>query len=231
MNVYKYNEKTKEYIGTEQAQLDPLETKKQQKNIYLLPANATFKEPPEAHEGFARVWNGEAWEQVEDNRGTEYWLPGEGYGTPAHEMTELGPLPEGATTTAPEKMLDELKADKLAEIDAWTAAKITGGFVSSASGEAVTYDSDKDTQLTMQGIALNVNTDLFSEKYPDGCPVRGYPAGSETKQIYMLTPAQVMQWQADLSIHIGTCKQNGWAKQAEVAAAQSKEEVEAIELD
>ena len=134
-------------------------------------------------------------------------------------------------TAIPAPTLDELKADKLAEIDAWTAAKITGGFVSNASGEAVTYDSDKDTQLTMQGIALNVNTELFAEKYPDGCPVRGYPTGSETKQIYMLTPAQVMQWQADLSIHIGTCKQNGWAKQAEVATAQTKEELEAIELD
>lgn len=127
--------------------------------------------------------------------------------------------------------LEEAKAAKLAEIDAWTAAKITGGFVSSATGAPITYDSDKDTQLTMQGIALNVNTELFAEKYPDGCPVRGYPAGSETKQIYMLTPAQVMQWQADLSIHIGTCKQNGWAKQAEVAAAESKEEVEAILLE
>lgn len=127
--------------------------------------------------------------------------------------------------------LEEAKVAKLAEIDAWTAAKITGGFVSNASGEAVTYDSDKDTQLTMQGIALNVNTELFAEKYPDGCPVRGYPEGSDTKQIYMLSPAQVMQWQADLSIHIGTCKQNGWAKQAEVAAAKSKEAVEAIELD
>lgn len=231
MNVYKYNEKTKEYIGTEQAQLNPLETKKQQKNIYLLPANATFTAPPAEKEGFARVWNGDAWQEVEDHRGTEYWLPGEGYGTPAHEMKELGALPEGATTTAPEKTLDELKADKLAEIDAWTAAKITGGFVSNASGEAVTYDSDKDTQLTMQGIALNVNTELFAEKYPDGCPVRGYPAGSDTKQIYMLTPAQVMQWQADLSIHIGTCKQNGWAKQAEVAAAESKEDLEAIVLN
>ena len=146
-------------------------------------------------------------------------------------MKELGPLPEGATTTAPEKTLDELKADKLAAVDAWTAAKITGGFVSEASGAPVTYDSDKDTQLTMQGIALNVNSDLFAEKYPDGCPVRGYPAGSDTKQIYMLTPAQVMQWQADLSIHIGTCKQNGWAKQAEVAAAESKEDLEAIVLN
>ena len=132
---------------------------------------------------------------------------------------------------APEPPLAELKAAKLAEIDAWTAAKITGGFVSSASGEAVTYDSDKDTQLTMQGIALNVNTELFAEKYPTGCPVRGYPEDSDTKQIYMLSPVQVMQWQADLSIHIGTCKQNGWAKQAEVQAATTKEELDAIVLN
>lgn len=127
--------------------------------------------------------------------------------------------------------LENLKADKLAEIDAWTASKITGGFVSSASGETVTYDSDKDTQLTMQGIALNVNTELFAEKYPTGCPVRGYAQGAEEKTIYMLSAEQVMNWCADLSMHIGTCKQNGWAKQAEVAAAQSKEELDAIILE
>lgn len=127
--------------------------------------------------------------------------------------------------------LDELKVAKLAEIDAWTANKIISGFTSSCSGEEVTYDSDKDTQLTMQGIALNVNSELFAEKYPTGCPVRGYAQGSDTKQIYKLSPEQVMLWQADLSIHIGTCKQEGWAKQAEVEKAQSKEELDAIILE
>lgn len=230
MNVYKYNDNG-EYIGTEEALLDPLETELQGENVYLLPANATFTAPPAEKEGFARVWTGESWQEVEDHRGTKYWLPGEGYGTPAHEMKELGSLPEGATTTAPEKTLDELKVDKLAEIDAWTAAKITGGFVSNASGEAVTYDSDKDTQLTMQGIALNVNTELFAEKYPTGCPVRGYAQGAEEKTIYMLSAEQVMNWCAGLSMHIGTCKQAGWAKQAEVQAATTKEELDAISLE
>ena len=231
MNVYKYDELTKEYIGYEEALLDPLETELKGENVYLLPANATFTVPPAKKEGFAIVWNGEAWQEVEDHRGTEYWLPGDAYGTPAREMKDLGAFPEGATTTAPEKTLDELKADKLAAVDAWTAAKITGGFVSNASGAPITYDSDKDTQLTMQGIALNVNTELFAEKYPTGCPVRGYPEGSDTKQIFMLTPEQVMRWQADLSMHIGTCKQQGWEKQAEVAAAETKEDVEAIVLN
>ena len=127
--------------------------------------------------------------------------------------------------------LDELKDSKLLEVDAWTASKITGGFISECSGEMVRYDSDKDTQLTMQGIALNVNTDRFAVEYPTGCPVRGYTDGSADKTIFYLTPEQVLEWCADLSTHIGTCKQAGWNKQAEVNAAQSKEELDAIVLD
>lgn len=107
MNVYKYDYQTKEYIGTEAALIDPLESEKQSKEVYLLPANATFTAPPAEKEGFSHVWSGEAWQEVEDNRGTQYWLPGDTYGTPAHEMKELGPLPDGATTTALEQTEDE----------------------------------------------------------------------------------------------------------------------------
>lgn len=46
-----------------------------------------------------------------------------------------------------------------------------------------------------------------------------------------LTKEQLLQWNVDLGIHRGTCKQNGWIKQAEVNAAQSKEELDAIILD
>lgn len=130
-----------------------------------------------------------------------------------------------------EYTFDELKTQKLELVDAWTERKITGGFTSECSGELVRYDSDKDTQLTMQGIALNVNTDRFAVEYPTGCPVRGYTDGSADKTIFYLTPEQVLEWCADLSTHIGTCKQAGWSKQAEVNAAQSKEELDAIILD
>lgn len=126
--------------------------------------------------------------------------------------------------------LEELKIAKLSEIDTWTAEKITGGFISSCSGESVRYDSDKDTQLTMQGIALNVGSEQFATKYPTGCPVRGYAEGQNVKSVLMLTPEQVMLWQADLSAHIGSCKQAGWEKQALVAAAVTKENLEAIVL-
>lgn len=143
-----------------------------------------------------------------------------------------------------EYTFEDEQARMLEKVNAWTESKITGGFISNASGESVTYDSDKDTQLTMQGIALNVNTPLFAEKYPTGCPVRGYgyiegvdeegntiSVPASEKSIFMLTPEQVMLWCADLSMHIGNCKQAGWIKQAEVAAATTKEELNAIILD
>lgn len=119
---------------------------------------------------------------------------------------------------------------KLKEVDQWTASKIVGGFISSASSQAVHYDSDKDTQLTMQGISLNVNTPLFAEEYPNGCPVRGYLSKDTEKTIFWLTPEQVLRWMADLSMHIGSCKQAGWQKQAEVKKAGSVEELEKIDL-
>ena len=126
--------------------------------------------------------------------------------------------------------LEYARRRKLSEVDQWTANKIVGGFISSASGQAVHYDSDKDTQLTMQGIALNVNTPLFEQEYPKGCPVRGYLAKDTDKTIFWLTAEQVLRWMADLSMHIGRCKQAGWAKQAEVDACKTVAEVDAIKL-
>lgn len=174
-----------------------------EKGVFHIPANCTEIEPPEGKEGFKIKWNGEAWEYEE--------------------------IPKEPETEQP--TLDELKAQKLELVDAWTERKITGGFTSECSGEPVRYDSDKDTQLTMQGIVLNVNTDRFAVEYPTGCPVRGYADGSTDKTIFYLTPEQALEWCADLSTHIGTCKQAGWSKQAEVNAAQSKEELDAIILD
>lgn len=123
-----------------------------------------------------------------------------------------GNVPQPAHTD--EELLASAKAKKLAEIDTWTAEHITGGFVSSCTGVAVKYDSDKDTQITMQGIALNA-TNIATE-YPSGIPVRGYIGTDTVKTIQYLTGPQLLQWCADLSSHIGQCKQIGWELQAAV---------------
>lgn len=140
MNVYKYDELTKEFVGVETASLDPLESMAQGKEVYLIPASATDKEPPQK-EGFAAVFVGGVWELKEDNRGCEYWLPGDEYGTPARVMKELGPLPEGATFEAPEKTLEQLKAEKHNAAGASFAAKRDAiRFVKVSDGNTYGFD-------------------------------------------------------------------------------------------
>ena len=179
------------------------DTDKSPSGRYNIPADCTNVEPPESKDGYKIKWNGDKWEYEEIPKDTE---------------------PEPPT-------FDELKAAKMAEVDVWTESKITGGFISECTGNPVRYDSDKDTQLTMQGIALNVSTERFANEYPLGCPVRGYKEGETEKTIQYLNAAQVYTWCADLSSHIGACKQQGWIKQAQVEAALSKEDLDAIILD
>jgi len=81
---------------------------------WQVPANCVEVQPP-VQEGYAALWKGNAWAMVEDHRGQKYWMPGQKHGDTPHEMTELGPLPEGATTTEPAETLDEAKAAKIAE--------------------------------------------------------------------------------------------------------------------
>lgn len=102
MQCYNYSAQTGEYLYSSECQLDPLESKKQGKEVGLLPANATFTPPPTAENGKVAVWNGTAWELKEDNRGTEYWLPGDTWQTEPRAMKDLGQIPEGAVLTRPE---------------------------------------------------------------------------------------------------------------------------------
>lgn len=115
--VYKYDEKTKEYLGKAEALLDPLETQLQQKEIYLLPADTTFIAPA-PQEGYVSVFKEGAWENLEDNRGKEYWLKDDAYGTPAHKMETLGALPADAVFTPPQKTQHQVKQEKIIELKA-----------------------------------------------------------------------------------------------------------------
>lgn len=151
--VYKYDEKTKEYLGKAEALLDPLETQLQQKEIYLLPADATFSAPT-LQEGYVSVFKEGAWENVEDNRGKEYWLPEDKYGAPAREMKELGPLPEGAMLTAPERTLDEVKADKVQSLKAERDSKEVEPIT--YNGNSYDYDDKARERINAAIIALDV---------------------------------------------------------------------------
>lgn len=94
--------------------------------IFPLPANATYTAPPELEAPYVPVWDGTQWVATEDHRqhldntgtpagGTAYWLPSEGdnWQSEPRYMKTLGPLPEGAVTTRPEKTAEEIQKEEL----------------------------------------------------------------------------------------------------------------------
>lgn len=218
MNVYRYDELTKEYIGYEEALLDPLETEQQGENIYLLPANATFTAPTEPQDGYVNVWNVTAWEQVEDNRGVEYWLPEDKFGAPAREMKELGALPEGATTTAPEKTLDELKADKLEALKAERDTKEVEPI--EYNGHLYDYDDKARDRINAAIIALELAGAEASLEWTCADNTDATVTAADLRNII----AAVAVRSNTLHIAYRTAK-------TAIEAAKSKEDLEAIVLE
>lgn len=64
MIAYLFN-KNGEFEYPYECQLDPLESEKQGKKIYLQPANSTFIAPPTVAENHKVIWNGEMWEDID----------------------------------------------------------------------------------------------------------------------------------------------------------------------
>lgn len=98
MKLYHYKKGTNEFLRSRDAQLDPRETKRQGKNVYLIPPFATAVEPPSEAAGRARVFADGAWSQVEDNRGLTVYS--KGTGEPS-TVVDLGPLSDAVTTNPP----------------------------------------------------------------------------------------------------------------------------------
>lgn len=65
MFAYRYNPDNHIYEGTQECQRDPMASIRLGKDVYLLPGDCTYTEPPEPKEGFNIVWNGEGWEYQE----------------------------------------------------------------------------------------------------------------------------------------------------------------------
>lgn len=162
MQIYFFN-KNGQFLYEEKAEIDPLETKNQDRVIYLMPPNATVVKP-EINLGYMPVWNGKAWQQIEDHRGAKYWLPEDKYGTPAREMVTLGPLPEGATTTPPEMTEEEKQALALNQAKTERAnavSKITvevDGMVFDGDEEAQTRIGRTIAAAVALGVDLNTET-------------------------------------------------------------------------
>lgn len=164
MQTYKYNADTKEYLYAEEAFLDPLETEKAGKPVYLLPADSTFAKPLEPKKGYAVVWKETVWEYIEDHRqkrdkggvpvegsGTPYWMKGDAWNSPARYMMELGKLPDGAMLKAPDKPASVVAEEELAKAKGERAAAVAALTV---EVDGMTFDGDEKAQERMARAVL-----------------------------------------------------------------------------
>lgn len=92
IRIFNLRADTQEFIGAGDAYIAPRTG---------LPAYCTEIEPPEIPDGFAGVFNHEAgeWSVQEDHRGLTVYRTDSGA---AVRITELGPLPDGVTSLAPD---------------------------------------------------------------------------------------------------------------------------------
>lgn len=219
MIFYTYDEKTKEYTGAQNAFIDPLETKKQCKEVYLVPPNVTDKKPLEAKENQAVIFNGSEWEIIADYRNKTYYI-----GTEQHEMKELGDLPNGATfePVEPKKSLSELKSDKLSKLhsksskfQSWNCSDM---YIKSSLGITVNAD-----QCSQNNIAVLI------EMLPDN---------EKTTSFKLFDNSFKDLNRVELQTLLSECHKNGlalyqqkFAIQAEIVKATTKEELDAIVID
>ncbi|NLO90693.1 MAG: hypothetical protein GX410_01705 [Elusimicrobia bacterium] len=94
MKIYNYSASTKEYLGEALADESPLEP-----GQFLIPAHATPVPPPVISAGHAAVFNGSAWDLVEDHRAEPLWSKATAL---AARVTELGSLPSTLTALPPD---------------------------------------------------------------------------------------------------------------------------------
>ena len=217
MIFYTYDEKTKEYTGTQNAFIDPLESKKQGKTVYLIPANATDKKPLEIKENQAVIFNGSEWEIITDYRNKTYYI-----GTEQYEMKELGDLPNGATfePVEPEKTLDELKSEKLSELTS---------IASKFDNQLVNTDV-----IIKSSLGFSINADLRSQNNLRGLiavgvePINFVAADNSVKSLTL----------EQLNTLLNECAQNGqhlyllkWQYREQIEQAKTVDELNAIKFN
>lgn len=230
MKIYNYNKDTKEFTTSTNATANPLEDGK-----YLIPTNATTKEPIAPKGGFAVCFNEEKkeWEYQEDNRTKT------AYDTATKQeikISYLGALKDGFTFDKPKEFdkwngtawetdLKALKDKKLSDINNSCDKAIVSGFKSSALGEEHFYYSTLEEQSTLNLlINLGVDNQFKAQKITlvDGIETK------EARKAYPHTIQQLRDVLADGFTHIATQVAKKDNLETQINNATTIEEVEAI---
>lgn len=144
MQAYMYSITTHEFLESVPCFPDPIRSRMEGREVYLLPANATFTEPPAKRTGYTAIWNGSGWIETEDHRGIQYWPKGATYNSASVEMKDLGALPDGASLTRPEQTADEIAAEKEQREQAEAEAARVPDLEAAVAELGVTSASDKE---------------------------------------------------------------------------------------
>jgi len=143
MDIYHYNRDTGELMDQGEARLDPIERKP------MIPANATKTKPPTTKENEVAIFDGSAWSLVPDHRGYA------GFDSKGEEqkITDLNIEPDPNWTVEQPFILEEAKIEKIADTNNAVAAEIVSGFYSTALGSKHLYQSEREDQLNLLGLA------------------------------------------------------------------------------
>ena len=164
MKIYNYNKDTRELISEALATESPLE-----KGVFLIPANATKKEPLALKSGFAVCFDetSEKWEYIEDNRNKTVYST---IDKRESKIDYLGDIKDGFTFDKPTefdkwenswvKDIEKIKASKLQQINQTCEQVIISGFKSQALGNTHFYQSDRDDQINLTGL-VTAGVDSF----------------------------------------------------------------------
>lgn len=111
MKIYNYDGASGEYIGQSEAQKSPLE-----ENVYLIPANATDKQPLASKKGYAVCFKEGTWQYVKDERGKTYYDANNN----EVKITKLDQDISALSEAPKEPSIEQLREAKTAELAAWT---------------------------------------------------------------------------------------------------------------
>lgn len=111
--IYLYDKNTGEYLDSDCQYLDPMETKKQKKKVYIKVPDSTFKKPLKAKQYTANVFEAGEWKLIPDFRGVDL------FAKDSAELirVELGDIPKNTLTIKSPTLFTKPIWDS--ELDEW----------------------------------------------------------------------------------------------------------------
>ena len=172
MQIYHYDRNTGEYLGATAAQIDPMATQREGKEVYLDIPGASFIEPLPEKEGFKRIFIEGDWQYVEIPKEPESELP---------TAEEIAAQTKDRAINAIQRILDakakELGFDTIHTAAVWTISKNVARKARAdalvAWGDAVWDFAEAEWEKQAEGKGTFTTVDEFLAALPKFPGVKG----------------------------------------------------------